>query len=75
MEDAIVAAVTISNVPDELHRDPKVRVLPGTAFSDVSREMGLTNADVEALEQVLEQVRDRHPAEPMDMDGRQSLSD
>ena len=44
---------------------PEGRLLLGTALSDVSREMGLTNADIEALEQTLEQVRDRRPAEPM----------
>jgi hypothetical protein len=27
--------------------------------------MGLTNADIEALEQTLEHIRDRQPAEPM----------
>jgi hypothetical protein len=40
-------------------------LLLGTALSDASRKMGLTNADAEALEQTLEQVRDRRPAEPM----------
>jgi plasmid stability protein len=44
---------------------PEGRLRLGTALSDVSREMGLTNADIEALEQSLEQVRDRRPAEPM----------
>ena len=44
---------------------PEGRLLLGTALSDASRKMGLTNADVEALEQTLEQVRDRRPAEPM----------
>lgn len=44
---------------------PEGRLLLGTALSDTSRAMGLTNADVEALEQTLEQVRDRRPAEPM----------
>ena len=34
-------------------------------MADISKEMGLTNADFEALEQALEQVRDRRPAEPM----------
>ncbi|MGX7745309.1 FitA-like ribbon-helix-helix domain-containing protein [Rhodopseudomonas parapalustris] len=40
---------------------PESRVLLGTALSDISRKMGLTNADIEALEQ----VRDTRPAEPM----------
>ncbi len=44
---------------------PEGRVLLGTALAETSRKMGLTNADVEALEQSLEQVRDRRPAEPM----------
>lgn len=44
---------------------PEGRLLLGTVLSDVSRTMGLTNADIEALEQSLEQVRDRRPAEPM----------
>ena len=85
-----MAAVTIRNLPEEVHRALKVRaarhnrsteaemraileaaVQPaerlrlGTALSRVSREMGLTNTDFEALEESLEQVRDRRPAEPM----------
>ena len=44
---------------------PEGRLLLGTALSEASRKMGLTNADVEALEQTLEQGRDRRPAEPM----------
>jgi plasmid stability protein len=44
---------------------PEGRLLLGTALSEASRQMGLTNADIEALEQTLEQVRDRRPAEPM----------
>lgn len=44
---------------------PEGRLLLGTALAEVSRKMGLTNADIEALEHTLEQVRDRHPAEPM----------
>ncbi|MCH2394633.1 FitA-like ribbon-helix-helix domain-containing protein [Oceanibaculum sp.] len=84
-----MAAVTIRNLPEEVHRALKVRaaqhnrsaeaemraileaaVRPegrlrlGTAMADVSRKMGLTNADVEALEESLEQVRDTRPAEP-----------
>ncbi len=47
---------------------PEGRLLLGTALSEVSRNMGLTNADFEALEQSLEQVRDRRPAEPMTFD-------
>lgn len=37
----------------------------GTTWSDAGREMPLSNADIEALEQTLEQVRDRCPGEPM----------
>jgi plasmid stability protein len=44
---------------------PEGRLLLGTALSEISRKMGLTNADIEALEQTLEQVRDTRPAEPM----------
>lgn len=40
---------------------PASRVRIGSALSALSREAGLTNADFE----VLEQVRDRKPAEPM----------
>ncbi len=40
---------------------PEGRLRLGTALSDVSRKMGLTNADIEALEQ----VRDRRPADAM----------
>ena len=44
---------------------PEGRLRLGTALSAASREMGLTNADIEALEQTLEHIRDRQPAEPM----------
>jgi plasmid stability protein len=40
---------------------PEDRLRLGTAMAEISRKMGLTNADVEALEQ----FRDRRPAEPM----------
>jgi plasmid stability protein len=90
LESAIMAAVTIRNLPEEVHRALKVRaarhdrsteaemraileaavrpegrVQLGTVLSEASRELGLTNADIEALESSLEQVRDRRPAEPM----------
>ncbi len=45
---------------EEAARPPE-RLRLGTALAEVSRQMGLTNEDVEALEQ----VRDRRPAEPM----------
>lgn len=85
-----MAAVTIRNLSEEVHRALKVRaaqhnrsteaemraileaaVRPegrlrlGTALSEASRDLGLTNADIEALEETLDQVRDRRPAEPM----------
>jgi len=44
---------------------PEGRVRLGTALSEVSRKMGLTNADLEALEESLEQVRDKRPTEPL----------
>ena len=40
---------------------PAERVRLGTALAELSRRVGLTNADVEALEQ----NRDRTPAEPI----------
>jgi len=40
---------------------PEGRLRLGTAISEMSRKIGLTNADVEALEQ----ARDTRPAEPM----------
>ena len=81
-----MAAVTIRNLPEAVHRAlkvraaqhgrsaeaemraileaavrPEVRLRLGSALSDMSRRIGVTNADVEALEQ----ARDRQPAEPM----------
>ncbi|MDP4822804.1 MAG: plasmid stabilization protein [Aestuariivirgaceae bacterium] len=40
---------------------PEGRVKLGTALSEMSRKIGLTNADFEGLEQ----ARDTRPAEPM----------
>ena len=40
---------------------PTEHVRLGTALAELSRRVGLTNADVEALEQ----ARDRMPAEPI----------
>lgn len=40
---------------------PEGRLRLGTALAELSRKMGLTNEDIEAIEQ----VRDRRPAEPM----------
>jgi plasmid stability protein len=90
MEDAIMAAVTIRNLSDEVHRALKIRaarhnrsaeaemraileaavrpdgrVRLGTTLSELSRKVGLTNADVEVLEESREQVRDRTSAKPV----------
>lgn len=40
---------------------PETRLRLGTALSEASQALGLTNADIEALEQ----VRDARPAEPI----------
>lgn len=40
---------------------PEGRLRLGTALSEMSRKIGLTNADIDALEQ----ARDTHAAEPM----------
>lgn len=81
-----MAAVTIRNLSDEVHRAikvraanhnrsaeaeirdiletvvmPKERVKLGTALWEISREHGLTEEDVEALERTF----DKTPAEPM----------
>jgi plasmid stability protein len=40
---------------------PAGRLRLGTALAEMSRKIGLTNADVEALDQ----IRDRTPAEPL----------
>lgn len=42
---------------------PDQRAGLGTAMAEISRSMGLTNADIEALEL----TRDRRPAEPLDL--------
>lgn len=85
-----MAAVTIRNIPEEVHRALKVRaaqhnrsteaemraileaavrpegrLLLGTALAEMSRKIGVTNADVDALEKAIEDARDRRPAEPM----------
>ena len=44
---------------------PEGRLLLGTALAEISRKYGLTNADVEALEEAIEGARDKRPAEPM----------
>ncbi len=84
--NAVMATLTVRNLPDEVHRALRVRaaqhgrsteaeirdilttaVKPanrlrlGDVLAEMSREIGLTNEDVEAVEQ----MRDRTPAEPM----------
>ena len=44
---------------------PEGRLLLGDALAEISRKHGITNADVDALEKVMEEARDRRPAEPM----------
>ena len=43
---------------------PEGRLLLGTALSEIGQKYGITNADVEALEQ----VRDTRPAEPINLE-------
>jgi len=43
---------------------PKTRLRLGTVLAEASRRIGLTNEDVEALEQTF----DRKPAEPMNFE-------
>ena len=84
-----MAAVTIRNVPDEVHRAlkqraaqhqrsaeaemrailaeavrPQERVRLGTALSQLSRSLGITDAEVDAIES----VRDRTPAVPINIE-------
>jgi plasmid stability protein len=44
---------------------PEGRLLLGTALAEMSRELGVTDADVDALEKAIEEARDRRPAEPL----------
>ena len=43
---------------------PEGRLLLGTTLSEIGRKYGITNADIEALEQ----VRDTRPAEPINLE-------
>jgi plasmid stability protein len=43
---------------------PEGRLLLGTALSEIGKKYGITNADIEALEQ----VRDTRPAEPINLE-------
>jgi plasmid stability protein len=85
-EIAIMAMLTVRNLPDEVHRalrvraaqhghsteaevrailamvvKPVARVRMGNALAALGREMGLTNADIDSMEQ----ARDKTPAAPM----------
>lgn len=44
---------------------PDDRVCLGTALAKMSQKIGLTNADVEALDAVLDEVSDTRPAMPL----------
>jgi plasmid stability protein len=44
---------------------PEGRLLLGDALAEMSRKLGVTNADVDALEKAMEDARDKRPAEPM----------
>jgi plasmid stability protein len=44
---------------------PEGRLLLGDALAEMSRKIGVTDADVDALEKAIEEARDRRPAEPM----------
>lgn len=48
------------------HSHPKPRLRLGSVLAEESRRIGLTNEDVEALEQ----TRDRTPAEPLSFEER-----
>ena len=47
---------------------PEGRVRLGSALAEIGRKHGITRADVEALEEALEQVRDKRPTEPLKFD-------
>jgi plasmid stability protein len=44
---------------------PERRILMGTAMAAMARGNGLTNEDAIALEKVIEEARDKMPAEPV----------
>ncbi len=44
---------------------PEGRLRLGTALAGMSRKIGVTNADVDALGEVLGETRDGTPAEPL----------
>lgn len=47
---------------------PESRPLLGSLLAEQSRKMGLTNADIEALEHSLGNARDARPAAPVKLD-------
>ena len=44
---------------------PEDRLRLGTALAEMSQKIGLTNADVEALDEALDAARDTRPAMPL----------
>jgi plasmid stability protein len=44
---------------------PEGRLRLGTALLEIGKKHGITNADVEALEEAIEQNRDVRPSEPI----------
>lgn len=44
---------------------PEGRLRLGTALAEMSRKLGITNADVDALGEALGETRDGTPAEPL----------
>ena len=44
---------------------PEGRVGLGTMLAEISRKHGVTNADVDALQEAIERNRDRHTPEPI----------
>ncbi|GEM_PF-4738002 len=65
LDTAIKSPVINFRCSDEAVALPTERVLFGTTSAEISRDMGLANADVEALEQILDEIRDRRPAKPL----------
>ena len=57
-----MAIPTVRNLPDEVNRDLRVRV--GDALAAIGRRIGLTNDELDGLEQ----ARDKRPAEPLSFD-------
>lgn len=46
---------------------PEGRLRLGTALAEMSRKVGVTNADVDALGEALGEARDGTPAEPLQL--------